>query len=140
MDKEYIKRKLKNLEQDLEKIATLKKYTFQQIAGDFFKYSTAEHYLERIINRAIDLNNHLLSELKQEPPEDYFSSFTKLAKLKIFPKKFAQKIAQSTGLRNRLIHHYDEIDPKKVYESLGYALKEYPQYIKYILKFLDSQK
>ena len=61
----------------------------------------------------------------------------RLAELKILGFDFAARIARSAGLRNRLVHEYDEIDPRKVFEALGAALDDVPAYLDKVNAFLD---
>ena len=42
------------------------------------------------------------------------------------------RLASATGLRNRLVHRYDEIDQRAVYYSLAPLLRHYRQYVKLI--------
>ena len=46
-------------------------------------------------------------------------------------------MANSAGLRNRLAHEYDEIDPKKIFAAIESYLKDTPRYLKNIVKSLD---
>ncbi|MBI5418666.1 MAG: DUF86 domain-containing protein [Deltaproteobacteria bacterium] len=48
---------------------------------------------------------------------------------------FASKIASSAGLRNRIVHEYDDIDPAKVFEAIQLALADLPVYLKGVLSF-----
>ncbi|TET07726.1 DUF86 domain-containing protein, partial [Candidatus Aerophobetes bacterium] len=51
---------------------------------------------------------------------------------------FAQEIAKSAGFRNAIVHEYNEIDKNIVYQTVGEAIKQYPEYCQYILNFLNS--
>jgi uncharacterized protein YutE (UPF0331/DUF86 family) len=42
----------------------------------------------------------------------------------------------STGLRNRLAHVYEDVDPVLVYEALHQALDLYPQFVEAIEAYL----
>jgi uncharacterized protein YutE (UPF0331/DUF86 family) len=46
-------------------------------------------------------------------------------------------MADSAGLRNRLAHEYDEIDPKKVFEAIDSCLRDVPKYLKNIVKSVN---
>jgi uncharacterized protein YutE (UPF0331/DUF86 family) len=94
--------------------------------------------LERIIGRMIDVNYHLITEAGQPPPRDYFDSFTQLARIGVLPAKFATQIAASAGLRNRLVHEYDEIDPERVYAGLQAAVRDVPDYLRHIERYLNK--
>lgn len=86
----------------------------------------------------IDINYHLLTESGQPPPPDYFQSFTQLARIKVLPAEFARRIAVSVGLRNRLVHEYDEIDSERVYEGLQSAVRDVPEYLRHVEHYLKS--
>jgi uncharacterized protein YutE (UPF0331/DUF86 family) len=47
-------------------------------------------------------------------------------------EEFAKDIASITGIRNRLVHEYEEVDDKVVYQNLDKLIKYYLSYIKYI--------
>jgi len=54
--------------------------------------------------------------------------------LEILSEEFAKDIAPSTGIRNRLVHEYEEVDNKVVYQNLYKLIKYYFSYIEYINK------
>ena len=92
----------------------------------------AERLLERMIGRMIDINFHLITEAGEAPPADYYESFTRLARLGVLERDFATRIAGSAGLRNRIVHEYDEIDPARVHEALQSAVTDIPAYLRRI--------
>ena len=50
----------------------------------------------------------------------------------------ARKLAPSAGLRNRLVHEYDDIDSSQVFKAISFALQQYPLYVKQINNYLIS--
>ena len=66
------------------------------------------------------------------------ASFLKLAELKIVDPEFARRIARCAGLRNRLVHEYEEIDPRKVFESLQAATADIVAYMRSVEAYLDG--
>ncbi|MDP3764690.1 MAG: DUF86 domain-containing protein [bacterium] len=140
--KDLVQRKISLIQDDLSNLAQLSSFSIEEIAGDFLKQATVERLLERIISRAIDINEHLIAELATAntvPPKDYRETFFRLSDLNIYPKEFAKEIAKSIGTRNLLVHEYDKIDYEKVYASIGDCLKDYHQYVDYIIKFLENR-
>ncbi len=97
----------------------------------------AERLLERVVGRMIDINFHLIVESGEPPPTNYHASFEILGKKSIVPKKFAGRLAASAGLRNRIVHDYDDIDPSKVYDALQSATKDIPEYLSHVRRYLD---
>jgi uncharacterized protein YutE (UPF0331/DUF86 family) len=98
----------------------------------------AERLLERIIGRMIDVNYHLLTESGQTPPRDYYDSFTDLVKLRVLPADFAARVARCAGLRNRIAHEYEDIDPARVHEALQAARFDIPEYLRRVEAFVRT--
>jgi uncharacterized protein YutE (UPF0331/DUF86 family) len=135
----FVLRKITLIQDELTKLADLAKYSLKEITSDFVKQAALERYLERIINRAIDINQHLIAELATKdtsPPLDYTETFLRLADLGIYPSDFSKRIAKSVGTRNILIHEYT-VDYSSVYSSISDCLRDYHSYI---LTFLEQYK
>jgi uncharacterized protein YutE (UPF0331/DUF86 family) len=120
----------------LKSLKILSKFSLKTYLSKSEYETLAERYLERIIGRMIDINYHILSEKENEIPTDFYNSFIKLGRKKYLPSKLADNMANSAGLRNRLAHEYDEIDPKKVFGAIESCLKDVPKYLKNIVKSL----
>lgn len=141
IDKNFIKRKITLIQEDLGNFTPFAKYSFDEIAKDYIKQAATERFLERVINRAIDVNQHLIAELATEKtttPLTYTETFLRLADFDIYPRDFAKEISKSAGTRNKLVHEYDTTDPDKIYSSIGDCLRDYNKYCEYILKFLEK--
>jgi len=141
INKELIKRKINLIQDEMINLEKLSKSSFQEIVKDFLKQAALERILERIIGRAIDINQHLIAELATKeisPPKDYRETFLKLTEIKVFPKKFAERISKSVGTRNILIHEYNKVDYSKIYSSISDCLKDYHCYCEHILEFLNK--
>jgi len=141
LNKDFIKRKIDFIQNDLVKLAGFAKLSFDEVSSDPIKQAAVERFLERIINRAIDINQHILAQCAEvaiEPPIDYRDTFLRLADSKVFSKEFSERIAQSVGTRNILVHEYDKTDQQKIYSSIADCLKEYTEYCGYILEFLEK--
>lgn len=139
LDKDFVSRKIKLIQEDLSRLEDLGKYSFSEIAVDFVKMGAVERLLEKIIMRAIDVNQHLIAELGKgnERVRGYEDTFFVLADFNIYPRNFAQKIAPSAGLRNRLVHEYNDTKVEIIYKSVADAISQYTKYCNYILKFLS---
>ena len=143
INRDLVKEKIDLIQIELSRLEEFKQFSFQEIVKDFKKQAIVERLLERIINRGVDINQHLIAELsteKTETPRDYKETFLKLAEFNIYPEDFAGQISKSVGTRNILVHEYDKIDYSKIYSSISDCLKDYYLYCDYILKFLDSLK
>jgi len=140
LNKDFVLRKIKLVQEDLSRLEPLSHRSFEELAKDFVSYAATERLLERIVTRAIDLNRHIIAELGKgnEKVRTYEDTFSALSELGVYSRDFSLLIAPSAGLRNILVHEYDEIDPKKVYISVGKALEQYVRYCNFILEFLNK--
>lgn len=142
LDINFIQRKIKLIQEDLSKLDKLGKYSFDKISEDFVMFGAVERYLEKIIMRAIDINQHIVAERGKgdEKIRGYEDTFYVISDLGVYSKEFAKKIAPSAGLRNRLVHEYNDTKQEIIYKSVGDAVKQYAKYCDYILKFLKKIK
>jgi uncharacterized protein YutE (UPF0331/DUF86 family) len=138
IDRELVTRKMVLIAADLKAIEPLAQRPLDAYVANPTDEVLVERYLERIIGRMIDINYHLITEAGQPPPRDYFASFTQLAPLGVLPPAFARQIAASAGLRNRLVHEYDEVDPERVYDGMQAAVRDVPDYLQHVARYLDQ--
>lgn len=139
IDHELVTRKLVLIAEDLPAIEELARQPSEEYLASLTSEVLAERYLERMIGRMIDVNYHLLTESGEPPPRDYFQSFVALGRLGVLEPEFARRIASCAGLRNRLVHEYDALDPAKVYEALQTTVSDLPRYLDAVRRFLDRE-
>ncbi len=138
---DFVKRKVNLIAEDLQRLAAFRNLSFQQVVGDFVKLAAVERLIERIVMRAIDVNAHLIAELAtgregKTSRLAYKDTFLKLAGLGVYPGRFAARIGRSAGLRNILVHDYNDADRRIVYASIRACLVDYRRYAGYVLAFL----
>lgn len=141
INNDFVQRKITLIQEDLGNFSSFVQYSFDEIAKDYVKQAATERFLERVINRAIDINQHLIAELateKTSAPLTYTDTFLRLSDFGIYSQKFAEEISKSAGTRNKLVHEYDATDPQKIYLSIGDCLRDYHQYCEYVLKFISK--
>jgi uncharacterized protein YutE (UPF0331/DUF86 family) len=88
----FIRRKIELIHRELGRLEEYADLTFDELATNWKSHSIVENLLLKIIGRAIDINQHIISELvsiKVAAPLGYKETFLKLAELKVLPKKFA---------------------------------------------------
>src|SRR3972149_6722183 len=140
IDIHFVQRKIKLIQEDLSELDHLAHYSFEEISKDDIKYLAVERLLEKIIMRAIDINQHMVAELGRgdERVRGYEDTFYILAQLGIYGEEFAKQIAPSAGLRNRLVHEYNNTRQDIIYRSVSEAVEQYVKYCDSILKFIEK--
>ncbi len=137
VDAELVTRKLLLVARDLEVLAELGALDRDAYLADDRNEVLAERYIERLIGRLIDVNYHVLTESGQAPPPDYHHSFVRLADLGVLDSSFARRVAGCAGLRKRIVHEYDALDPARVYQAIGPALADVPEYMRAVEAWLS---
>ena len=132
IDAALVGRKALLITRDLTDLAPLARTPLADYLANARDELVAERLLERIIGRMIDINYHLLTETAHPPPADYYAPFTQLAALGVYDIEFGRRIAACAGLRNRIVHEYDEVDPRSVHEALGTAIQDVSTYLRAI--------
>ena len=132
IDAALVARKALLITRDLADLAPLARKPLAEYLADPRDELVAERLLERIIGRMIDINYHVLTETDHPPPADYYASFTQLATLGVYDVEFGRRIAACAGLRNRIVHEYDEVDPRRVHQALGTAIQDVAGYLRAI--------
>ncbi|TDO91308.1 uncharacterized protein YutE (UPF0331/DUF86 family) [Halanaerobium saccharolyticum] len=133
-----VRRKLNKMIEYLDQLEEVNQYTLENYLDNFFVKRTAERLIQLIVETAADINGHLIVSSGHKPPADYFTSFIKLSEHQIVDQKFAEEIAPSAGLRNRLVHEYEEIDDEIVYKSIQKTIDNYKKYIREIENYLKN--
>lgn len=139
IDVAMVERKLDAINERLRHLQPLVGFSLEGYQKDHLRRSAAERWLQTLIDAAIDVNSHLLIDAGGPVPDDYHSSFISLAtRLKVLPYDLAARLAPSAGLRNRLVHEYDEIDDARVLEAIVNALRDYPEYVRAIARYVAA--
>lgn len=139
IDTELVNRKLVMIAEDLARIEPLAARSRDAYLASETDETLAERYLERMIGRMLDVNFHLVVESGEAPPRDYFDSFLALGRLRVLTPELARQLAPCAGLRNRIAHEYDALDPGLVHEALAKAVTDVRDYLAAIRTHLATR-
>lgn len=111
---------------ELEKIG--KNLSQEEFEKNKEKFAVAEHFLRRALEAVFDVGGHIISRFAYSPgkrPKTLKGVALELGERKIVDSKFAQdKLVEMAGYRNRMVHFYDEITPKELYQIITRDLKD----------------
>jgi uncharacterized protein YutE (UPF0331/DUF86 family) len=137
IDRAVVQRKALLITRDLADLAPLGRTPLAAYLASPKDELVAERLLERIVGRMIDINYHLLTETGHAPPSDYYASFVQLATIGVYDAAFGRRIAACSGLRNRIVHEYDEIDPERVHGAINAAVDDVATYLRAVEAFVE---
>ncbi|MFQ5743875.1 MAG: DUF86 domain-containing protein [Acidobacteriota bacterium] len=139
LDADLVRRKMAVIARNLDDLAAIAGLSLAAYQSDRFRKKGTERLLQETVEAAVDVNIHLLRMAAAPTPPDYYESFTALGRAGIISAALAERLAPAAGLRNRLVHEYDEIDDAIVLEAVGEARREFGEYVAAIERHLAEQ-
>jgi uncharacterized protein YutE (UPF0331/DUF86 family) len=139
IDRDLVTRKLLLVTADIESLGAIRDKGRDAYLANSIHQAVVERRLERAVGRMIDINYHLITASGHPPPSDYHASFLKLSEIGVLDPEFARRIARAAGLRNRLVHDYEDLDPGKVFDALDDALRDVPVYLARVNQYVKVQ-
>jgi uncharacterized protein YutE (UPF0331/DUF86 family) len=138
---EFVERKLQLIVDDLGQLLAFRGTPYGDLVADPVRLAAVERIVERMVQRAIDVNEHLISTLSTGEEArttrlTYRDTFLRLADLGVYTADFAQDIARSAGLRN-LVHESNDIDHGILHQAIPSALEQYHAYVNAVRAFLE---
>jgi len=93
INKETVKAKLNILRENLERAKEILKMPDSELKVSNISLSALERYFQLMVDAAVGINEHIISEENLDIPNDYFRTFTILGHAGVLPFEFADKIA-----------------------------------------------
>ena len=137
LDAEIVRRKLAVIVENLQALVLIQEMSREEYVGDLYRRKATERMLQELIEAAIDINTYVIVQTGGGAPDDYYESFIKAGEHGILSSELAEKLAPSTGLRNRLVHEYDALDHDIVRAAVKIVEELYPKYVKEIEGYIS---
>lgn len=137
LDVAVVRRKLQVILRNLRQLEDIRAIGFERYCQGWLERKAAERLLQELVEAATDINVHMLSSLDHGVPEENYRTFIELGACKVIDSELARKLAPAAGLRNRLVHEYNEIDDRKIWEAIADAQELFPKYIKAVEVFIE---
>jgi len=138
INKDLVLSKLIKIKKYIQELKTFSNITFEEYKRDFTKKRAVERLILLLVEVATDINSYVIVEIGKNPPTDYYDSFIKAVEIGLMSKQLGEKLATSAGLRNRLVHEYDEIKDDIVYSSINDVIELYTTFIKEVNDYLKQ--
>jgi uncharacterized protein YutE (UPF0331/DUF86 family) len=118
MNGKSIETKLAVLRDNLARLAEIPQASFAEFAADFRNVDSALHRLQTSIQALLDIGSFKLGRRGIAPPNTSRDILVALETEKALPPGTAERYAPLFAFRNRVVHLYDHIDPRRVWEIL----------------------
>lgn len=121
----------------LRELAAIPLRTFE---ADPRNYGSAERFLQLAIEITLDVGHHILSAGGFDQPTTYADVFAILGQAKVLDPAFAASLQPMAGMRNRLVHAYEDVDAARVHELLRTRLDDFDQFARQVTAYLDANE
>jgi len=138
LDKESIQSKIARIRKNLRELKKMAKLSYKEYSKDVILTASAERLLQVSIEAMLDIGSHIIAEEGLGEPLEYKDVFSCLVKAKILPKSHEGKFIKLAGLRNRIVHLYDEIDHHILHKALQTELGDFDLFVKFIIRYLSK--
>ncbi len=139
-EKEKISRKLRSMKRYVDFLRSHTSVTKEELEENYELKSAIERNFQLAIESALDVGEIIISAEDLEKPEDYRSVILILGKHKVIPKDFAEGFAKAAGLRNILVHMYEEVDVGKLHNYLQNNLEDINEFATFVAKYLERKR
>ena len=136
MSPEVLARKLVQLRRFLEALRCYEGATAEEVERDPF---AVERLLELLVQVSVDLVAHDLRR-RDMVADSYRDAFRKAGEHGILPGDLAGRLQEAAGLRNLLVHMYEQIDYRVVAGSIAPALEDFGEVLAVFEKRLAAME
>lgn len=139
IDIDIIRRKLSTIIENLDLLRPIGSLSFSDYQEDTYRRKATERLLQIIVEAAVDVCAHALVGTGYPAPADNYQAFLDLAeKGRVIDLTLAQALAPSAGLRNRLVHEYERIDDRVVFQAVSRTLDIFPRFVQAVANHLQK--
>jgi uncharacterized protein YutE (UPF0331/DUF86 family) len=112
--------------------------TLQEFVGDTRNSAAAESYLRRALEGLLDLARHILAKGLGQAPAEYKEVAAMAATAGLLGEGQGALMMQIAGYRNRLVHFYDEVSEKELYDICSGQLGDVRSLLEAILAWVRA--
>lgn len=138
MTSEQVQPKLDVLKANLGKLAAIPQGSYDEFSGDFRNVASALHLRQTSIQALIDLGSFVVAHRALATPRTSHEVFERLEEAELLPAGTAASFAPVIGFRNRVVHLYDRIDERRVYEILLHHRQDLANMLDQLLSLLED--
>lgn len=122
----------------LEALDAIGPVPIERLRSDITIRLATERIFTQLVELAVSINNHIISQSGSIVPKSYRETFPKVAEIGAIREDLAIELAPSAGLRNILIHDYVEVDRRRFADAVPVAGRLYKQYVGEIASYLTE--
>lgn len=140
LDRELLESKAAEIDHYIEELRALVADDPFDILRNHERLHAIERLFQLIVDTMVAMNTHVIAAADFPVPEDYQNTFVTLGEHGVLPMDFAVRLAPVVGLRNRVVHKYEELDMHAFLLQLRTELGDVPTYLRHVLDYAERQR
>jgi uncharacterized protein YutE (UPF0331/DUF86 family) len=126
---ERVARRILMIRENLSRLESLRAIPEESFLADFRNVEAAKHLLQTSIEAVIDIAVQALAQLNEPLPDHHADIFEALARHGVVPPGRLETYRKMVGFRNRVVHLYERVDDRRVWEILQTELADFESFI-----------
>ncbi|MBI5199343.1 MAG: DUF86 domain-containing protein [Nitrospirae bacterium] len=140
MKKEDIQTKIDVIFDNLEKLKFFSSKTYDEFIADFRNIDASLHILQTSIQALLDIGSYIIASLGLKTPNTNTEIIEVLSEAGHIAKDMAETYIKMSQFRNRIVHLYNQIDKKTLYNILVNELDDIKKFYATLLKIIEKHK
>ena len=138
MNRQDIQSKIDVIIDNLEKLHILKSKTYNDFISDFRNTDSTLHRLQTSIQALLDIGSYLIASLGLRTPNTNAEIIEILGEAGYIPTEKTKVYIEMSQFRNRIVHLYNHIDTKALYDILVNELTDIKEFYIKLLEIIDK--
>ena len=134
IDKDLILAKAGKVDSHLRRIREKKAVTLEEFLGDLDRQESILFNMQMAIQSCIDIAAHVISDEEMGVPGSTNEMFYMLQENSWLPPELTEKMVAAVSFRNLIVHEYDNVDLKRVYDIAQQDISDLEDFLKAIVK------
>jgi len=140
VDEERLLRKMAYVREQVTAInELLKSYDKEVIVNDPWKFRGVKYSLQTAIEALIDMAYHVAAKKYNHAPTDARDALKTLSERGVISEDDFHSYSAMVGLRNRLVHGYEEVSPERLYEIISSRLGDFEKFNRVIAGIISKE-
>lgn len=109
-----------------------------EFADDPRSYGSAERFLQLAIETTLSVGHHVIAEGALGQPRTYAEVFAVLGREGVLDAAFAAELTPMARMRNRLVHHYEDVAAEQVHTILTTRLGDFERFAQQVMAYVET--
>lgn len=108
-----------------------------EFVADPRNYGSAERFLQLAIETVLSIGNHVIADSGFGQPGTYAEIIAVLGREGVLEPELAAELQPMARMRNRLVHHYQDVSATQIHEILGTRLGDFDRFAEQLVAYAD---